>query len=257
MVSDYLIYSAPQGSEAWHEARAGVITASMFSTVCKKVNGLTAQQEIYVKSIRSGKTEAQARDDAGYKTSPRAEVINKAINGEAVGDWSEATLNYAFRLAVERISGKALDEGFETWAMRRGSELEPEARLIHEIRSKLLVDEVGFVSTPDRFFGASADGIASDGAGCEYKCFIAPEKLRAFWFDFDAAEVMHQIQGGMWITGLKKWHVGVYCPDLKPAKKELWLKTFDRDDDFIEQMELTLLEFNALVESYKKRLLEN
>lgn len=256
-MSDYLIYSAPQGSEAWHEARAGVITASMFSTVCKKVNGLTTQQQTYVNAIRSGKTEAQARDDAGYKAAPRAEVVSQAINGEAVGEWSEAALNYAFRLAVERISGKALDEGFETWAMRRGSELEPEARLLHEMKSALLVDEVGFVATSDGLFGASADGIASDGAGCEYKCFIAPDKLRAFWFDFDATEIMHQIQGGMWITGLKKWHVGVYCPDLKPANKELWLKTFDRDDDFIETMESTLIEFNDLVESYKSRLLKN
>ncbi|AOE60405.1 hypothetical protein QZH45_14320 [Pseudomonas corrugata] len=38
-------------------------------------------------------------------------------------------MTYAFELAVERIGGAPLDGGFETWQMRRGHELEPEARI--------------------------------------------------------------------------------------------------------------------------------
>ena len=253
-MSDYVIYTCEQGTDEWLAARAGKITASMFSTIRAKVNMPTAQQQKYIDAILSGKTEAQAREAAGYKSAPRASVIDRAINGEQIGEWSTQALDYAFRLAVERIAGMPLDEGFQTWAMKRGNELEPYARMAHEARTGLLVQPTGFVATVDGKFGASADGLSNDGAGCEYKCFIAPDKLRSFWFDFDASEVMDQIQGGMWITGLKKWHVAVYCPALENAGKELWLKTFDRDDDYIEKMESDLVEFEKLVTEYEMKL---
>lgn len=250
----YQIIECEQGGDAWHLARAGVITASMFSTVRAKVNGLTAQQSTYVNAIRAGKTEAQARDDAAYKAAPKAEVVQRAIDGEAVGDWSEASLNYAFRLAIERIGGEPLDEGFQTWSMKRGNDLEPEARREHEAKSGLFVKRAGFVMTEDSAFGASADGLIGDDEGSEYKCFIAPEKLRAFWIDNDASSVMEQAQGCMWITGRKRWHICLYCPALERVGKQLWWKIFERDDDFIEKMETDLLAFKGVVDQYEQLL---
>lgn len=253
-MDDFLIYEAPQGTEEWLEARAGKITASMVSVIRAKVNMPTEQQQKYIDSVLSGMTEAQALEAAKYKAKPRAAVIDKALSGEQVGEWSTAALDYAFRLAVERIAGVPLDEGFQTWAMKRGNELEPYARMAHEEVSGLIVQPTGFIATPDGKFGASADGFSNDGAGCEYKCFIAPDKLREFWFDFDPSCVMDQIQMGMWISGKKKWHLGVYCPALKDAGKELWLKTIDRDDDYIEKMESDLIEFERLVTEYEMKL---
>ena len=250
----YQVFDAPQGSDAWFAARAGCITASMFSTVRAKVNGLTEQQKVYVDAILSGKTEAQAREAAKYKAAPKSQTVARALDGERVGEWSEAAKDYAFRLAVERISGEPLDGGYETWAMRRGHELEPEARQEHESQTGVLVQTAGFVATEDGAFGASADGFVEPDAGCEYKCFIAPEKLRAFWFDNDASVVMDQVQGGMWITGRKRWHIGMYCPALASAGKQLWLHTYQRDDDYIEALEADLVEFKALVDEYESRL---
>src|ERR1051326_347485 len=120
-----LIIECAQGSEEWHSARAGVITASMFSAVRKKVNCLTEQQAAYVAAVNGGMSQKDAAMHAGYKAIPKAEGITKALDGEKVGDWSDAAKDYAFRLAIERISGKPLDEGFETWSMKRGHELEP------------------------------------------------------------------------------------------------------------------------------------
>lgn len=250
----YQIIECDQGGDDWHLARAGRITASMFSTVRAKINGLTAQQGVYVASILAGKTEAQARDDASYKAAPKADVVARAIAGEAVGEWSETALNYAFRLAVERIAGEPLDEGFQNWAMRRGNELEPEARREHEAQSGLFVKRAGFVMTADGVFGASADGLIGADEGSEYKCFIAPEKLRAFWIDSDPSSVMEQAQGCMWITGRKRWHICLYCPALASASKQLWWHIFERDDNFIEQMEIDLMEFKGVVDQYEKLL---
>lgn len=253
-MSGFNIYTVPQGSEDWHRVRAGKITASMFGDICAKVNGLNEQQQKYVDAIKAGSSESAARIIAGYKTAPRAEAIQKAIEGLPVGEFSKAVLDYGFRLAVERISGEPLDEGFQTWAMKRGNELEPEARIAHEVASGLLVEPCGFVSTPDDVFGASADGLIGADEGAEYKCFIDPAKLREFWLDNDASSVMHQVQGGMWITGRKRWHVGLYCPALKNVGKGLWWRVFERDDAFIEPMVSTLMEFKSVVDEFELKL---
>lgn len=250
----HITVQCDQGSEEWHRARAGVITASMFSTIRAKVNGLDERQSKFVDAIKAGHSEASAMEVAGYKAPPRASAVQKALNGEPVGELSTAALDYAFRLAVERISGEPLDEGFQTWAMRRGNEMEHQARMEHETQSGLIVQPAGFVMTNNGIFGASADGLIGEDEGSEYKCFIAPEKLRAFWIDNDASSVMEQAQGCMWITGRKRWHICVYCPALESAGKQLWWKIFERDDEYIAQLEIDLMQFKFVVDKYEQEL---
>lgn len=208
-----IIIECEQGSEGWHSARAGCITASMFADARAK--------------LKSG----------GNKGQP-----------------TSAALDYAFRLAVERISGQPLDEGFSTWQMKRGNELEPHARLEHELATGLIVHRAGFITTDDGIFGASADGLIGEDGGSEYKCFLAPEKLRSFHIDNDASSIMDQVQGCMWISGRKWWHVGMYCPALESVGKQLWWHEYQRDDDYIEQLEADLWQFKLLVDQYEERL---
>ncbi|MGE1156573.1 lambda exonuclease family protein [Pseudomonas kitaguniensis] len=208
-----IIVNCAQGSEEWHQERAGVITASMFSDARAKLKS----------GPNKGEPTAKAQD-------------------------------YAFRLAVERISGKPLDGGFETWQMRRGHELEPQARMEHEAQTGLIVTQVGLVKTDDGAFGASADGFIGEDGGSEYKCFLAPEKLRSFHIDNDASEIMDQVQGCMWITGRKWWHIGMYCPALESVGRQLWWQEFKRDDNYIDKLEEELWEFKLLVDGYEEKL---
>lgn len=209
------IVNCEQGSEEWHLSRAGVITASMFSTFREK--------------LKSGK--------------------NK-------GDYKKAAKDYAFRLAIERISGEPLDEGYQTWAMNRGNEMEPEARLKHEETIGMLIEQTGFVVTDDGLFGASADGLINDDGGSEYKCLVSSERIKSIIIDDDTDEFKDQVQGCMWLTGRKWWHFCLYCPALKSIGKDLTIIKMERDDDYISDMEVDLLEFNALVESYKSKLIK-
>lgn len=248
-----IILTCAQGSEAWHRARAGVVTASMFATARKRVGELDERQQAYVDGVQSGLDEKVAAKAAGYAAVPKAAGIAKALRGEPVGDYSEEAKNYAFRLAIERISGEPLDEGFETFAMRRGHDLEPDARAEHEVQSGLIVQRAGFVLSEDGF-GCSADGLIGEDGGSEYKCFINPEKLRSFHIDNDASEVFEQAQGCMWITGRKWWHIGLYCPALAPVGKQLWWKRFERDEEFIEKMRADLLAFRSVVDAYEQDL---
>ncbi|TGY35220.1 lambda exonuclease family protein [Stenotrophomonas maltophilia] len=251
-----IVIGCDQGSEAWHRARAGIITASMFATARSRVGELTEQQRAYVDAVLSGLAEKTAMERAGYKAVPRSAIIEKAIAGEPIGDFSEASKNYAFRLAIERISGEPLDEGFETFAMRRGHELEPFARAEHEVQTGLLVKRAGFVLSDCGNYGCSADGFIGDAGGSEYKAFINPEKLRTFHLDNDASEVFEQAQGCMWITGRQWWHIGLYCPALEPAGKQLWWRRFERDEAFIAAMRDDLERFRLMVDGYEAKLRE-
>ena len=213
-MSCYQIIECQQGTPEWHQARVGVITASMF-----------------------------------------AECRKRLKSGPNKGDFSEAAKKYAFKLAIERISGQLLEEDkFETFEMRRGRELEPEARLAHENAKGILVEQVGFVKTEDGLFGASADGFIDDDGGSEYKAFISPSSLMPIILQGDISDCMDQIQGGMWLTGRKYWHFVLYCPALKAVNRHLTIFEVQRDDDYIEQMEKDLWEFNRLVEKYKLEL---
>lgn len=192
---------------------------------------------------------------AGCVTASMFETARgKLKSGPRKGQPTEAALNYAFRLAIERISQQPLDEGFETWAMKRGHELEPMARMEHEAQTGLIVEPAGFVTTDDGAFGASADGLIGEDGGAEYKCFVNPEKLRAFHIDNDASGIFDQVQGGMWITGRKWWHIGLYCPALESVGRQLWWREFRRDEAYIEELEQDLRQFKLLVDEYEQKL---
>lgn len=247
------IIECEQGSEEWHQARAGVITASMFKTARER-SGLDGRQAAYVKAVKAGAPKDAAAKAAGYRTIPTADIVARALDGKDVTEWSEAAKKYAFRLAIERISGQPLDEGFETWAMKRGHEMEPAARAAHEAASGEIVFRAGFVLSDCGRFGASADGLIDDDAGSEYKCLVSPEGLRDVLLADDISAFMDQIQGCMWITGRRRWHYCMYCPALAPISRELYWRVVERDDDYIEAMEADLIGFMRLVDSYERAL---
>lgn len=184
------------------------------------------------------------------------EARKRLKSGPKKGLFSEAAKSYAFRLAVERISGTPLDEGFSTWAMKRGQELEPAARAEIEVKLGVFIDAAVFVCTDDLKFGASADGFIDLDGGVEIKCLVDPSRIRNVILNNDISEFMDQIQGGMWITGRKWWQFALYCPALEPVGLHLWMKRVERDDNYINEMELDLLEFEKLVSQNEKALRE-
>jgi len=208
-----IVVDCEQGSEEWHAARAGVITASMFK-VCRQ----------------------------------------RLARGPNRGDYKTDAHNYAFQIAMERISGEVSEGGFETRPMRRGRELEPAARAAHELIAGIEVTQVGLVKTDDGRFGASPDGFIEDSGGAEYKCLVSPAAIRAVVLEFDLAEYMDQIQGGMWITERSWWHFGLYCPALEPVGKDLIVHPVQRDEAYINALVEDLEEFDALVREYEVRI---
>lgn len=170
------------------------------------------------------------------------------------GEPTEAALNYAFKVAVEAISGIPMDQGFETWQMRRGHEMEPEARDLYSIRTGNTVDTCSFITTDCESYGASADGLIGEDGGLEIKCLVSPERIRNAILNYDISEWIDQVQGGMWITGRKWWDFVIYCPALSGVGRELTIWHIERDEAFISQLEADLGAFTEIVNSFITKL---
>ncbi len=188
---------------------------------------------------------------AGLVTASRfRDACDKLKNGAP----SAKAFAYAAQVAVERISGEPADEGFVTYAMRRGTELEPVARFEYESKTGLVATEAGIVMTDDRLFAYSTDGFISDDGLIEIKCIFSPDRLVRMCLDGDLSEYLHQIQGGMWITGRRWADLVIYAPQLSSIGKSVIVKRVERDDDYIEALEADLLAFEKLVSEYESKL---
>jgi predicted phage-related endonuclease len=209
-----IFYDHPQGSEAWLEARRGVITASRFK-------------------------EARER--------------NKPAKGETVGKPSAKMLGYAFDVARERAGGRA-PQKFQSAAMRSGQEQESFARLAYESRTGELVEETGFYATEDRLFGVSVDGLVGDEGVIEIKTMVSSDTLFCAVVNGDTSDYIDQCNGAMWLLGRKWVDLILWAPDLEPIGKHLTIKRIERDDDVIEALEADLLQFAALVADLEAQL---
>lgn len=245
-----ILIECRQGTAEWLQARAGASTASRFVDAVSTVGGLTDQQQKYVDAIRAGATEKDAMAIAGYKAAPWAANIARALQGEKVEKPSDTAHRYAADIAIERISSMPYGEPPKTWLLERGHEMEDRARIAYEARTGFLVEETGVVLTDDRKFGYSTDGMPDDGL-IEIKCPIDSVKIANMLRTGDVSEYMHQMQGGMWITGRKWCDFIMYVPDLEAVGNDLFIKRIERDDAFIENMVERLLSFDALVREYE------
>lgn len=259
MNNGVIFINCEQGSEQWHMARAGVITASIFGESISKTGGLTDQQAAYVAAVQRGCTEGQAMLEAGYKAKPKADGITRALAGLPIGEPSGASNKHAARVAIEQISKKPYgDIDREFFATERGHKEEFFARTIYETRFKVIVDEAGLALTSDRLFGYSTDGFVGTDGLIEVKCPLDLLKVLNIIQTGDVSEYIHQIQGGMWITGRKWCDFLMPVPDLAALNNgnELYVKRIYRDDDFIDAMVEELWQFAGRVKRFKTILSE-
>lgn len=237
-----------QGTDEWYAARAGRATASMFSAACKMVGGLTDQQKAYVGHIQAGLGTKEAALAAGYKAAPTSEIIKRALAGENTCEPSDEAKKYAADIAIEIISGMPQGEPVKPWVLKRGHEMEPLARMHYEARTRSFVTEAGICVTDDGHFGYSTDGLVDDDGLIEIKAPIDGAKILHMLRTGDLSEYMHQMQGGMWITGRKWCDFIMYVPELASVGKDLYVKRVLRDEAFIETMVENLVRFYSMVE---------
>lgn len=163
---------------------------------------------------------------------------------------SKACLGYAMDVARERVGGSILPT-FATPAMRIGTEQEPFARMHYERMTGEIVEEAGFITTDDRLFGVSVDGLIGDDGIWECKTMVSSATLFAAVVDGDISEYLDQCEGEMWLLGRRWVDLHLHVADLPHLSKVIRI---ERDDNRIEALEADLIAFESLVSKFEQQL---
>jgi hypothetical protein len=117
--------------------------------------------------------ECEQRSDAWFAArigrltgSVACDIMRKVQKGEAA-----SRRNLRVRLSLERITGRSLEDDFQSADMLNGVEREAQALAIYEAQSGEIVERVGFLSCEGIMAGCSLDAFVDSRQGIvEAKC---------------------------------------------------------------------------------------
>jgi putative phage-type endonuclease len=178
-----------------------------------------------------------------------ASEFNKIVTSTGKPTTGKTRETYLYKCAAERITGQP-EATYQNDAMRRGNELEPEARDKFEIDNGLFVAQVGLIYLDElRQISCSPDGLISTDSGLEIKCPLPSTHVRYLEGGKLPTQYKQQVQGSLWITGRKSWHFMSYHPAMPPLQLEI-----PRDEDYITKLASCVTEFNNQVNEIVGRL---
>ena len=153
------------------------------------------------------------------------------------GKPSASADKYLNELLAEKLAMKRFDS-FDTFHMKRGRELEPQAASVFEFQSDKVCREVGFVTDDAEEIGCSPDRLV-DGVGLEIKCPMHTTHV-GYLREYAAtgkmpSEYYAQVQGTMWIMDLEWYYFMSYHPDLPNL-----IMRVERDEEFIAGLSVAI-----------------
>ena len=168
----------------------------------------------------------EQRDEAWFAA--RAGVITASrvadLMARTKSGVSAKRSNMIATLTAERLAGQCV-ETFANDAMRRGTELEPEALNAYAFECDVTVESVAFVLHETiANTGCSPDGLVGDDGLVEVKCPSAMDKhLKALKAGAHAVEYRWQLQHQLFITG-REWVDAVSYDPRWPQGLQLAIK---------------------------------
>lgn len=183
---------------------------------------------------------------AGKLTASRFADVMNIIAGGKPGANRRALITL---LAVERLTGTCV-ETFQNDAMRRGTELEGEARAAYEAHTGELVREVAFIQHPKLpFVGVSPDGMLDPNGMTEFKCPANMAKhLEALRSNEHAQEYRWQLLGQLWVAE-REWVDAVSYDPRFPEHLRLAICRVYRDEAEIAKLSAECCKANDEIEA--------
>lgn len=158
-----------------------------------------------------------------------ADVLSKG-RGTAPSKTAET---YMTELLAEKLTGET-KPFFENDAMRWGTETEPQARAMYELKSGNDVKEVAFIELND-FIGVSPDGLIGDDGMLEIKCPTTITQIKRALTDDYSKDYYTQIQCQLWVAE-REWCDFVSFDPRLDVDAGYLLQRVCRDDEFIKGM---------------------
>jgi len=202
-----------QGSESWNRARLGRLTGSNYGIV----------------------------------------MVNTTKKREELGLMSAGAESHVLKCVGELLTGE-LEPELTGRAIEWGKQWEPVARNDYEAKKEqedfaFMVEERGLILHPDNdMVGVSLDGECSDDGTLEIKCPFNSANHLKYMTDTDYIEKEHkaQMQGGLWVTGRKHCDFVSFDPRF-PEGLKLYIKRFERDEEYIEKLDKRANQFTEKV----------
>lgn len=179
-----------------------------------------------VENVEQGSQEWHEMRLGKVTASRIADVISNGRGGKP----SEKAKSYMIELIAEILTGKQ-KPFFENDAMRWGTETEPQARAMYELKSGNEVKEVAFIKLND-FVGVSPDGLVGDNGLIEIKCPTTITQIKRALSDDYAKDYYAQIQMQLWVSG-RDWCDFVSFDPRLDVDASYLVQRVNRDEDFI------------------------
>jgi hypothetical protein len=152
------------------------------------------------------------------------------------------------RLALERLTGRSLEDDYLNADMRRGVELEPDALALYEAQTGNLVQATGFLTHSSLALGCSLDGHIGDYDGIlELKAPRPANHLKWIRTGGLPAEHRFQIVHNLFVSGAQFADFCSYAPDF-PEPIRLFRVRVERNDAEIASYELLARQFLSEVQ---------
>jgi putative phage-type endonuclease len=163
------------------------------------------------------------------------------------GEPSKQAEKYMFKLAGEKVAGKPEDT-YSNDAMKRGVELEDQARQMYQIMQDCIVDQVGFCVSEEGW-GCSPDGLVGDDGMIEIKCPSISTHVKYLLDNKLPSDYYQQTQGQLFVTG-RKWNDFVsFYPGIKPLIVRVY-----PDVEFHQKLKAELVQFVAKLNQTIKQI---
>ena len=162
--------------------------------------------------------------------------------------FTDSAMTYLYKLMGEHCAGFP-DDDFESFAMKRGSELEPQAREDYMWATGNPVATCGFQKHPtELWIGSSPDGLVGKEGIIEIKC---PLTYQHHMKVIDSGEVppehYAQCQGNLWVTGRSWCDFISYDPRMKKTGMQIVVVRVLRDCSYVETLEERVCRFRDLL----------
>lgn len=154
--------------------------------------------------------------------------------------------NYLTRLICERLTDQT-EEGYTSFEMQRGIDLEPAARDLYSFLTDTEVEQVAWIDHPTiPMAGCSVDGLCGTDGGIEIKC-LGNANHYDFLINREVdPKYMKQMQFSMSVTSRLYWDHVLYNPNF-PEHMQLIIKRVFRDEEMISAINKAVVLFESAV----------
>lgn len=177
---------------------------------------------------------------------PSASSFGKIIT--SAGKASTSRVKYADQLLANWLAGKHLN-CYESADMKRGKELEQQARDNYMFESGNAVEQIGFCYLDEKKeTGCSPDGLIGKDGTQEIKCPKA-STLVSYYGKLCPVKYYPQVQGQLWITDRQFCDFYAWHPELMP-----YLIRVERNEEYIGWLKKAVKEFVEYLDTRKEEL---